>query len=87
MIAFARAATMIPIGSWVQIENGQIGYSSRPIPGSNLPQIRLVMAPDGTKLDNATETDPSFPGQRIEKLLTMEMVSRINSNFEELYIL
>ena len=87
MIAFARAATMIPIGSWVQIEDGKIGYSSRPIPGSNLPQIRLVMGPDGSKLDEPTETDPSFPGQRIDKLLTKEIVKKINPNFEELYIL
>lgn len=87
MIAFARAATMIPIGSWVQLEDGMIGYSCRPVPGSNLPLVRTVIAADGTALPAAAETDPSFPGQRINRLLTKEEIARLNQDWESLYIL
>jgi hypothetical protein len=81
MVAFAKAATMVPIGSWVELEDGRIGYSSRRYPGRNLPWIRLVMSGSGAPLASFEDIDPGMSGMRIKRLLAANDLVSLNPSF------
>jgi len=85
IISFAKASTMVPIGSWVQLENSLIGYASTRIDGSNLPMIRAVMQENGESLPTPREFHAALPGNRVSKLLMKEQLAAINRDYKTFY--
>ncbi len=83
LLAFTRSATMVPIGSWVLMENGYIGYSTNRIEGSNLPIIRAVMKSTGEKLDTFENKNPTEPSNRIDKLLQHKDLFLLNKDYQK----
>lgn len=86
MVAFAHAGTMVPIGSWVLLEDGTIGYSSRREEGQNLPLIHPVMRSSGEPIEAPSDIDPRYEGSRIRQLLLAEDLLAINPNYASLYL-
>lgn len=86
MVAFAHAGTMVPIGSWVLLEDGTIGYSSRREEGQNLPIIHPVMRSSGEPIEMPSDVDPRYDGSRIRQLLTAGDLMAINPKYASLYL-
>jgi hypothetical protein len=87
MVAFAHASTMVPIGSWVLLEDGTIGYSSRREEGQNLPIIHPVMKTSGEPIATPKDVDPRYDGYRIRQLLTAGDLMSINPQYVSLYLI
>lgn len=86
MIAFAKASTMVPIGSWVLMENGLVGYASQRVSEASLPLIYGVMKENGDASIMPQHYDPNEPGNRITRLLKQEQMKEINPSYTSLYV-
>lgn len=86
LISFAHASTMVPIGSWVALENGQVGYACTRVEGAKLPLIRVVMTLTGEPLSQDKQVDPNQDGFRIKQLLMHQQLVRINEKYLTFYI-
>ncbi len=85
LIAFAKAASMVPIGSWVLLENGLIGYSCARVDSSDLPIVKTVMKKDGNFLEKKEDVQVNTPGTRIKQLLLPRQLSQLNPKWLQTY--
>lgn len=85
LIAFAKAASMVPIGSWVLLENDLIGYSHAKIENSDLPLIKVVMQNNGEFLKEQKIIKVNEPGSRIKSLLLPRQLNQLNPKWLQTY--
>jgi len=85
LIAFAKAASMVPIGSWVLLENNLIGYSHARLNSSDLPLVKAVMQDNGRFLKEHKIVRINEPGNRIKNLLLPRQLNQLNPKWLQTY--